>query len=159
MRDTCGAVVVDDVGDGLDPDDGHFAHGRHLRDGSAFHLLHARLVALHHLRVRRGAVQRVARGHHPNLQTASFHQLQARRALCHSHDGPIRRRRRGYILTMDPSDAGNVGMFSRWTNQTQATWVCSHDRPIRRMAARFGHVGLCTIPREYITDLTLLVIP
>eukprot|EP00976_Prorocentrum_cordatum_P112497 1195540-Prorocentrum_minimum.AAC.4 len=35
--------------------------------------------------------------------------------------GPIRRRKRGYILTMDQSDAGNAGIFSRWTNQTQVS--------------------------------------
>eukprot|EP00959_Pyramimonas_sp_CCMP1952_P122665 2564251-Pyramimonas_sp.AAC.1 len=33
---------------------------------------------------------------------------------------------------MDESDAGYVGILSRWTNQTQATWVYYHDGPIRR---------------------------
>eukprot|EP00976_Prorocentrum_cordatum_P014343 286793-Prorocentrum_minimum.AAC.1 len=37
----------------------------------------------------------------------------------YSHDGPIRRRNHGYILTMDQSDAGGAGIFSRWTNQAQ----------------------------------------
>eukprot|EP00959_Pyramimonas_sp_CCMP1952_P314214 6577512-Pyramimonas_sp.AAC.2 len=35
----------------------------------------------------------------------------------YSHDGPIIRRRRGYILTRDLSDAGSAGIFARWTNQ------------------------------------------
>eukprot|EP00959_Pyramimonas_sp_CCMP1952_P366225 7670168-Pyramimonas_sp.AAC.1 len=34
----------------------------------------------------------------------------------------------GYIQ----SDAGSVGIFQRWTNQTQEAWVCSHGGPIRR---------------------------
>eukprot|EP00976_Prorocentrum_cordatum_P080344 1183941-Prorocentrum_minimum.AAC.1 len=61
-------------------------------------------------------------------------QSDAGKAWVYSHDGPIRRRKRGYILTMDQSDAGktwvysrdgpisrrkNVGIFSRWTNPTQ----------------------------------------
>eukprot|EP00976_Prorocentrum_cordatum_P065602 1177969-Prorocentrum_minimum.AAC.3 len=50
----------------------------------------------------------------------------------YSHDGPIRRRERGYILTMDQSDVGSVGIFSRWTNQMQDAQVYSHDGPIRR---------------------------
>eukprot|EP00976_Prorocentrum_cordatum_P059543 1175544-Prorocentrum_minimum.AAC.2 len=32
---------------------------------------------------------------------------------------------------MDQSDAGSVGIFSRWTNQMQEAWVYSHDGPIR----------------------------
>eukprot|EP00959_Pyramimonas_sp_CCMP1952_P292396 6115334-Pyramimonas_sp.AAC.1 len=32
---------------------------------------------------------------------------------------PIRHRKCGYILTMDQSDTGSVGIFSQWTNQTQ----------------------------------------
>eukprot|EP00959_Pyramimonas_sp_CCMP1952_P289964 6064470-Pyramimonas_sp.AAC.1 len=32
---------------------------------------------------------------------------------------PIRRRKRRYILTTDQSEAGNAGIFSRRTNQTQ----------------------------------------
>eukprot|EP00959_Pyramimonas_sp_CCMP1952_P109179 2283336-Pyramimonas_sp.AAC.2 len=39
-----------------------------------------------------------------------------------SHNGPIRRRKRGYILTMDQSNAGSAGIFSRRTNQTQEAW-------------------------------------
>eukprot|EP00959_Pyramimonas_sp_CCMP1952_P475272 9504095-Pyramimonas_sp.AAC.1 len=38
-------------------------------------------------------------------------------ARVYSPDGPIRRRKRGYILTTDPSDAGSAGIFSRWTNR------------------------------------------
>eukprot|EP00959_Pyramimonas_sp_CCMP1952_P342914 7183823-Pyramimonas_sp.AAC.1 len=30
------------------------------------------------------------------------------------------------------SDAGSVGIFPRWTNQTQEAWVYSHDGPISR---------------------------
>eukprot|EP00959_Pyramimonas_sp_CCMP1952_P466496 9490044-Pyramimonas_sp.AAC.1 len=32
---------------------------------------------------------------------------------------------------MDQSDAGSMGIFSRWTNHTQEAWVYSHDGPIR----------------------------
>eukprot|EP00976_Prorocentrum_cordatum_P043379 878371-Prorocentrum_minimum.AAC.1 len=28
---------------------------------------------------------------------------------------------------MDQSDSGSVGIFARWTHQTQITWVYSHD--------------------------------
>eukprot|EP00976_Prorocentrum_cordatum_P007937 157697-Prorocentrum_minimum.AAC.1 len=45
--------------------------------------------------------------------------------------GPIRHRKRGYILTTDPSDAGRMVIFARRTNQTQEAWVYSHDGPIR----------------------------
>eukprot|EP00976_Prorocentrum_cordatum_P049832 1005296-Prorocentrum_minimum.AAC.2 len=50
----------------------------------------------------------------------------------YSHGGPIRRRKRGHILTADQSDAGSAGKFSRRTNQTQEAQVNSHDGPIRR---------------------------
>eukprot|EP00959_Pyramimonas_sp_CCMP1952_P300640 6288582-Pyramimonas_sp.AAC.1 len=53
-------------------------------------------------------------------------------ARVYSHDGPIRRRKHGYILTTDQSDAGSAGIFSRWTDRTQEAWVYSHDGPIRR---------------------------
>eukprot|EP00976_Prorocentrum_cordatum_P004322 84858-Prorocentrum_minimum.AAC.1 len=36
-----------------------------------------------------------------------------------SHDGPIGSRRCGNILTMDQSDAGGAGIFSRLTNRTR----------------------------------------
>eukprot|EP00976_Prorocentrum_cordatum_P004928 96904-Prorocentrum_minimum.AAC.1 len=47
---------------------------------------------------------------------------QTHEAWVYSHDGPIRRRKRGFILTTDQSDAGSVGLFSRRTNQTQEAW-------------------------------------
>eukprot|EP00976_Prorocentrum_cordatum_P062787 1176855-Prorocentrum_minimum.AAC.3 len=53
-------------------------------------------------------------------------------ARVYSHDGPIGRRKRGYILTTDQSDAGGAGIFSRRTNQTHEVRVYSHDGPIRR---------------------------
>eukprot|EP00976_Prorocentrum_cordatum_P083320 1185186-Prorocentrum_minimum.AAC.2 len=53
----------------------------------------------------------------------------------YSHDGPIIRRKHGYILTTDQSYASNTGMFSRRTNPTQATRVYSHDGPIGRRYA------------------------
>eukprot|EP00976_Prorocentrum_cordatum_P030740 625625-Prorocentrum_minimum.AAC.1 len=53
-------------------------------------------------------------------------------ARVHSHDGPIRRRKRGYILTTDRSHAGSASIFSRRTDQTQEARVYSHDGPIRR---------------------------
>eukprot|EP00976_Prorocentrum_cordatum_P092388 1188912-Prorocentrum_minimum.AAC.3 len=40
------------------------------------------------------------------------------------------RRRRGYILTTEQSDAGGAGIFPRRTNQKQAARVYSHDGPI-----------------------------
>eukprot|EP00959_Pyramimonas_sp_CCMP1952_P318940 6673010-Pyramimonas_sp.AAC.2 len=43
---------------------------------------------------------------------------QTQEARVYSHDGPIRHRKRGYILTMDQSGAGSAGIFSRWTNRT-----------------------------------------
>eukprot|EP00976_Prorocentrum_cordatum_P011831 238320-Prorocentrum_minimum.AAC.1 len=43
---------------------------------------------------------------------------------------PIRRRKCGYILTTDQSDAGSAGIFLRRTNQTQEVRVYSHDGPI-----------------------------
>eukprot|EP00959_Pyramimonas_sp_CCMP1952_P274416 5736181-Pyramimonas_sp.AAC.1 len=39
---------------------------------------------------------------------------------------------------MDQSDAGSMGIFPRWTNQTQEVWVYSHDGPIRRR--NFGYI-------------------
>eukprot|EP00959_Pyramimonas_sp_CCMP1952_P453024 9467562-Pyramimonas_sp.AAC.1 len=42
-----------------------------------------------------------------------------------SHDRPIGRRTRGYVLTTDPSDAGRAGILSRRTNRTQpARFAC-----------------------------------
>eukprot|EP00959_Pyramimonas_sp_CCMP1952_P261342 5463851-Pyramimonas_sp.AAC.1 len=38
-------------------------------------------------------------------------------ARAYSHDGPSRRRKCGYILTLDQSDAGSAGVFSRWTDR------------------------------------------
>eukprot|EP00976_Prorocentrum_cordatum_P081360 1184372-Prorocentrum_minimum.AAC.4 len=53
-------------------------------------------------------------------------------AKVYSHEGPIRCRKRGYILltcsiTRDQSDAGNAGIFSRGTNQMQEAQVYSPD--------------------------------
>eukprot|EP00976_Prorocentrum_cordatum_P023599 480553-Prorocentrum_minimum.AAC.1 len=48
----------------------------------------------------------------------------------YSHDGPIIRRKHGYILTTDQSYAGDTGLFSRRTNHTQEARVYSHDGPI-----------------------------
>eukprot|EP00959_Pyramimonas_sp_CCMP1952_P218498 4569983-Pyramimonas_sp.AAC.1 len=44
---------------------------------------------------------------------------QMQEARVYSHDGPIGRRKRGYIRTTDQSAAGSAGIFSRRTNQTQ----------------------------------------
>eukprot|EP00959_Pyramimonas_sp_CCMP1952_P008529 178339-Pyramimonas_sp.AAC.1 len=51
-------------------------------------------------------------------------------ARVYSHDGPIIWRRRGYILTTDPSDGGGAGIFSRRTHQMEEARVYSHDGPI-----------------------------
>eukprot|EP00959_Pyramimonas_sp_CCMP1952_P120663 2522772-Pyramimonas_sp.AAC.2 len=48
---------------------------------------------------------------------------QVQEAQVYSHDGPIRCRKRRYILTMDQSDAGSAGIFSRWANQMQSVGV------------------------------------
>eukprot|EP00976_Prorocentrum_cordatum_P090858 1188282-Prorocentrum_minimum.AAC.1 len=53
-------------------------------------------------------------------------------ARVYSHNGPIRRSKRGYILTTDQSDAGSAGIFSRRTNQTQEARVYYHEGPIGR---------------------------
>eukprot|EP00976_Prorocentrum_cordatum_P070915 1180118-Prorocentrum_minimum.AAC.1 len=54
------------------------------------------------------------------------------KAKVYSHGGPIRRRKRKYILTADQSDTGSAGIFSRRTNQTQEAKVYSHGGPIGR---------------------------
>eukprot|EP00959_Pyramimonas_sp_CCMP1952_P117889 2465157-Pyramimonas_sp.AAC.1 len=45
------------------------------------------------------------------------------------------RMKRGYILTMDQSDAGSAGIYSQWTNQTQEARVYSHRDPRRGLVA------------------------
>eukprot|EP00959_Pyramimonas_sp_CCMP1952_P283299 5922137-Pyramimonas_sp.AAC.1 len=57
---------------------------------------------------------------------------QTQEACVCSHDGPIRRSKRAFVLTMDQSDAVSVRIFSRWTNQTQEACVYYRDGPIRR---------------------------
>eukprot|EP00976_Prorocentrum_cordatum_P115433 1196010-Prorocentrum_minimum.AAC.1 len=54
---------------------------------------------------------------------------QTQEAWVYSHAGPIRRRKRRYILTPDQSDAGSAGIFSRRTHQTQEAQVYSHAGP------------------------------
>eukprot|EP00959_Pyramimonas_sp_CCMP1952_P172836 3611922-Pyramimonas_sp.AAC.1 len=44
---------------------------------------------------------------------------QTREAWVYSHNAPIRRGKRGSILTMPQSDAGSVGLFSQRTDQTR----------------------------------------
>eukprot|EP00976_Prorocentrum_cordatum_P084313 1185607-Prorocentrum_minimum.AAC.1 len=46
---------------------------------------------------------------------------QTQEAWVYSHDGPIRRRKHGYILTMDQSDAKSAGIFSKSTSPGSAT--------------------------------------
>eukprot|EP00959_Pyramimonas_sp_CCMP1952_P061328 1281940-Pyramimonas_sp.AAC.1 len=50
-----------------------------------------------------------------------------------AYDGPIRCRKRGYILTMDQSDAGIMGIFSRWTLRVGS--LRTAPRPARRPPA------------------------
>eukprot|EP00959_Pyramimonas_sp_CCMP1952_P366226 7670168-Pyramimonas_sp.AAC.2 len=60
-------------------------------------------------------------------------QHQTQEAWVYSHDGPIRRRKRGYIPAMDQSDTVSVGIFPRWTIiRRRKQRVCSRDGPIRR---------------------------
>eukprot|EP00959_Pyramimonas_sp_CCMP1952_P165304 3455553-Pyramimonas_sp.AAC.4 len=48
----------------------------------------------------------------PHVRGARFRWTnQTQAARVYSHDGPIRRNRRGYILMMDQSDAGSTGTF------------------------------------------------
>eukprot|EP00959_Pyramimonas_sp_CCMP1952_P135934 2843819-Pyramimonas_sp.AAC.2 len=54
---------------------------------------------------------------------------------------------------MDQSDAGSLGIFSRWTNQMQEAWVYSHDGPIR--CGRRGYI--LTSPQTALTDEPRLV--
>eukprot|EP00959_Pyramimonas_sp_CCMP1952_P133673 2795197-Pyramimonas_sp.AAC.2 len=58
-----------------------------------------------------------------------------------THNGPIGRKTRGYILTPDQSDAIRVGIFSRRTNQTQDARVHSHVGPIRRKTRGYLSTG------------------
>eukprot|EP00959_Pyramimonas_sp_CCMP1952_P379256 7944391-Pyramimonas_sp.AAC.1 len=39
-----------------------------------------------------------------------------------------------FVLCAGSRFHASLGIFSRWTNQTQGAWVCSHDGPIRRRA-------------------------
>eukprot|EP00959_Pyramimonas_sp_CCMP1952_P472683 9500455-Pyramimonas_sp.AAC.1 len=85
---------------------------------------------------------------------------QTQEAQGYSHDGPIRRRKRGYILTMDPSDAGSAGIFSRWTHQTRCgSHLARRGRPRPQAGLqllkrpRGGHGLLQRRPREPIRGL------
>eukprot|EP00976_Prorocentrum_cordatum_P112128 1195482-Prorocentrum_minimum.AAC.1 len=52
-----------------------------------------------------------------------------------SNDGPIRRQKHGYILTMDQSGAGSMGIFSQRTNRMPEVRLYSRDGPIRHPVA------------------------
>eukprot|EP00976_Prorocentrum_cordatum_P118124 1196415-Prorocentrum_minimum.AAC.2 len=56
--------------------------------------------------------------------------------MVYSPDGPIRRRKRGDILTMDQSDAGSAGIFSRWTNRVLR--ACTGGRARHGTGAKRG---------------------
>eukprot|EP00976_Prorocentrum_cordatum_P020876 424206-Prorocentrum_minimum.AAC.1 len=60
-------------------------------------------------------------------------------------DGPIGRRTHEYILTMDQSDAGRTGIFSRWTNRTQDARVYPHDGPITTWELRVALSALLSL--------------
>eukprot|EP00959_Pyramimonas_sp_CCMP1952_P429082 8986680-Pyramimonas_sp.AAC.1 len=56
---------------------------------------------------------------------------------------------------MDPSNAGRMGIFPRWTNRKQDTWVYSHDGPIKiRHSIRGPHPS-----REFCADMSFSDIP
>eukprot|EP00976_Prorocentrum_cordatum_P026479 537585-Prorocentrum_minimum.AAC.1 len=62
----------------------------------------------------------------------------------YSHNRPIRRRKRGYILTIDQSDAGSGGIFSQYTNQTQEAGTCGRGfgfEPPGGTGFNFEHPG------------------
>eukprot|EP00959_Pyramimonas_sp_CCMP1952_P233253 4874126-Pyramimonas_sp.AAC.1 len=75
------------------------------------------------------AVSRVER----ELLLKVTNRLACLRLLWCSHDGPIGRMLRGYMLTTDRLDACCAGIFSRRTDRTHAARVYSHDAPIGRM--------------------------
>eukprot|EP00976_Prorocentrum_cordatum_P078345 1183069-Prorocentrum_minimum.AAC.5 len=54
----------------------------------------------------------------------------------YSHDGPIRRRERGYILTTDQSDTGSTGIFSRGGAKLERA----------RLSAAIGHRLTTVLP-------------
>eukprot|EP00959_Pyramimonas_sp_CCMP1952_P259237 5419605-Pyramimonas_sp.AAC.1 len=85
--------------------------------------LHHWRVQFSPLRFRCGAGKRDARrasATTPERRRQCDEVARAQDARVYSHDGPIGRRTHRYILTMDQSDAGRTGIFSRWTNRTQA---------------------------------------
>eukprot|EP00976_Prorocentrum_cordatum_P004307 84644-Prorocentrum_minimum.AAC.1 len=75
-----------------------------------------------------------------SVGTFSRRTNQTQEVWAYSHDGPIRRRKRGYILTADQSDAGSVGIFSRWTNQAHPV---AQQWQLRLPEARHHDVPLC----------------
>eukprot|EP00959_Pyramimonas_sp_CCMP1952_P441601 9245075-Pyramimonas_sp.AAC.1 len=92
---------------------------------------------------RRGSVRLCVRRRLPlGTEPGAEPGIDGARARVYPHDGPIRRRACGYILTTDQSDAERVGIFSRRTNQTQGVWVYPHDGPIGR---RFVPASLQTL--------------
>eukprot|EP00976_Prorocentrum_cordatum_P063171 1176998-Prorocentrum_minimum.AAC.3 len=130
--------------------------------GAALHVHHAA-----HLDARGEPIRRGNRGHIRTTdpsdagRTGIFSQWtnQTREARLYSHDGPIgtiecaahlraarrdvsRQRRAHLARTMDQSDAGSAGTFSRWTNQTQEARVCStHLGRRRHVEGHAVHVG------------------
>eukprot|EP00959_Pyramimonas_sp_CCMP1952_P419528 8787474-Pyramimonas_sp.AAC.1 len=99
------------------------ARVRHVREVHAY-----REAILHHLGQRRHG-GRVSHRLRHRRRLYRFHQCEAQVS---SHGGPIGRRKRGYILTTDQSDAGSAGISSRRINQTQEAQVSSHGGPIGR---------------------------
>eukprot|EP00959_Pyramimonas_sp_CCMP1952_P263774 5516480-Pyramimonas_sp.AAC.1 len=85
-------------------------------------------VCARHL-TKRVALGRVVLLHVPLQLLRGRRTNQTQDAREYSHDGPIRRRTRGYILTTDQSDARRAGLLSRRTHRTQdPEWNPRHGR-------------------------------
>eukprot|EP00959_Pyramimonas_sp_CCMP1952_P424736 8896329-Pyramimonas_sp.AAC.1 len=87
---------------------------------------------------------------HPGLMARMTISMLVRARKRTSRDRPIRRRKRGYILTTDQSDAGDAGIFSRRTNRTQEARAYSRDRPTEYRGCLFRTVGLCEEPHSIL---------
>eukprot|EP00976_Prorocentrum_cordatum_P098545 1191446-Prorocentrum_minimum.AAC.2 len=73
------------------------------------------------------------RGVAPDTCRGTFaYSIRTRLGACpRANVGPIRRSKRGYILTTDQSDAGSAGIFSQRTDRTHYVRVSSHCGPKR----------------------------
>eukprot|EP00976_Prorocentrum_cordatum_P073985 1181342-Prorocentrum_minimum.AAC.5 len=59
--------------------------------------------------------------------TNKAQEARAQEARVYSHDGPIRHRKRGYILTMDPSGAGSAGAGGAPSGPPRWSYLLRHN--------------------------------